>query len=63
VVTFVPQVTLGSHTIIGDNSAAIGLYDGTITVTLLTGGSANANLRPVAGNYAGSVSVTLTPAS
>jgi hypothetical protein len=63
VITFVPQVTIGSHTITGDGSTAVGLYDGTVTVTLLTGGPANTNLRPVAGNYAGSVSVTFTPAS
>jgi hypothetical protein len=69
VVTFVPQVTLtptvGTPTVLtGDvTNTVIGAFMGSATVSLQSGGAANANLRPLAGAYAGSVSFTVTPAS
>ena len=69
VVTFVPKVTFtptaGTPVVIsGDvSNTVIGAFTGSATVSLLSGGNANANLRPLAGAYAGSVSFTVTPAS
>ena len=69
VVTFVPQVTftptVGTPVVINGDVAntVIGAFTGAATVSLQSGGPANANLRPLAGAYAGSVSFTVTPAS
>jgi hypothetical protein len=69
VVTFVPQVTFtptaGTPVVINGDVAntVIGAFIGTATVSLQSGGTANANLRPLAGPYAGSVSFTVTPAA
>ncbi|HEX3919752.1 MAG TPA: hypothetical protein VHW60_20630 [Caulobacteraceae bacterium] len=69
VVTFVPQVTftptVGTPVVInGDvTNTVIGAFTGSASVSLLSGGTANNNLRPLAGAYAGSVSFTVTPAS
>ncbi|HZZ87591.1 MAG TPA: hypothetical protein VFE13_04580 [Caulobacteraceae bacterium] len=69
VVTFVPKVTftpaVGANTVINGDAAntVIGLFNGTATISLQSGGPANASLRPLAGAYAGSVSFTVTPAS
>ena len=69
VVTFVPKVTftptVGTPIVItGDvSNQVIGPFTGSAAVSLLSGGAANTNQRPLAGAYAGSVSFTVTPAS
>ena len=58
-VTFVPEIVAGATTLTGDKAAltALGAFSG-ISVTAKT---LAASGKPLAGNYAGSITVTLTP--